>query len=146
MPLASVTHKLSQDGLSWSASAYLNMISAGPNSTWGGSGLASGIALTRGPHAGRLVVALRGHGGSFAIYSDDSAATWHDGETLLLFGKCWTECEVAELRNGSVLMSSRNFCGLSSGYGPRLFARSDDGPHLPPSRSSAPWLSCSILP
>lgn len=40
---------------------------------------------------------------------------------------CWTECEVAELKNGSVLMSSRNFCGTSSGYGPRLFARSDDG-------------------
>ena len=43
------------------------------------------------------------------------------------FGGGWTECEVAELKNGSVLLSSRNFYGLSSKQGPRLFARSDDG-------------------
>ena len=34
---------------------------------------------------------------------------------------------MAELTNGSVLLTSRNFYGRSSGYGPRLFARSDDG-------------------
>ena len=34
---------------------------------------------------------------------------------------------MAELHNGSVLLSSRNFYGRSSGQGPRLFARSDDG-------------------
>ena len=52
------------------------------------------------------------------------------GKELLLlpqYGGGWTECEVAELRNGSVLLTSRNFYGESSGYGPRLFARSDDG-------------------
>merc|ERR1719331_1047098 len=43
------------------------------------------------------------------------------------FGGGWTECQVAELRNGSVLLTSRNFYGTSSGQGPRLFARSDDG-------------------
>lgn len=35
--------------------------------------------------------------------------------------------QVAELKNGSVLMTSRNFYGGNSGQGPRLFARSDDG-------------------
>ena len=46
---------------------------------------------------------------------------------LPAFGGGWTECEVAELRNGSVLMTSRNFYGASSGQGARLMARSDDG-------------------
>jgi len=43
------------------------------------------------------------------------------------FGGGWTECQVAELSNGSVILTSRNSYGLSSGIGPRLFARSDDG-------------------
>ena len=34
---------------------------------------------------------------------------------------------MAELQNGSVLLTSRNFFGRNSGQGPRLFARSDDG-------------------
>lgn len=38
-----------------------------------------------------------------------------------------TRCQVAELTNGSVLLTSRNFYDERSGYGPRLFARSDDG-------------------
>ena len=43
------------------------------------------------------------------------------------FGGGWTECQVAELHNGSVLLTSRNFFDRRSGQGPRLFARSDDG-------------------
>lgn len=43
------------------------------------------------------------------------------------FGGGWTECQAAELPNGSVLMTSRNLYGKSSGQGPRMFARSDDG-------------------
>ena len=39
----------------------------------------------------------------------------------------WTECQVAELRNGSVLLTSRNLYAPSSGLGGRMFARSDDG-------------------
>eukprot|EP00035_Acanthoeca_spectabilis_P001751 m.82463 g.82463 ORF g.82463 m.82463 type:complete len:164 (+) comp11104_c0_seq1:715-1206(+) len=48
-------------------------------------------------------------------------------ELLPQYGGGWTEDEVAELPNGSVLMTSRNFYATSSGQGPRLFARSDDG-------------------
>lgn len=122
------------NGFSWSPSTLLN--TTGPaNTTWGG-GLASGIALTRGPYKGRLMVALRHDCGcgtnkaSFVVYSDDHGKTWTGGQEMELlpqFGGGWTEDQVAELYNGSVLMTSRNFYGKSSGQGPRLFARSDDG-------------------
>ena len=122
------------DGRTWSVPRPLDV--RGPaNATWGGA-LASGIALTRGPHAGRLLVALRHDCGcgtlraSFVVYSDDRGQTWKGGDELVLlpkYGGGWTECQAAELKNGSVLLTSRNFYGGTSGYGPRLFARSDDG-------------------
>ena len=126
--------KSTDEGATWSKPQPLN-VSAPANATWGGA-LASGIALTRGAHAGRMMVALRHDCGchdvraSFVVYSDDHGATWTGGAELVLlpqYGGGWTECQVAELTNGSVLLTSRNFYGTSSGYGPRLFARSDDG-------------------
>lgn len=126
----------SDHGATWSTPALANVNASGQpaNATFGGA-LASGIALSHGPHAGRLLVALRHDccgqvGGSFVVYSDDGGATWSGGQVMRLlpqFGGGWTECEVAELKNGSVLLTSRNFYGPSSGQGPRLFARSDDG-------------------
>jgi sialidase-1 len=124
------------NGATWSKAAPLNVSkSQPPNATWGG-GLASGITLTKGPHKGRLMVALRHDCGcgdlkaSFVVYSDDHGKTWRGGEQMMLlpqFGGGWTEDQVAELQNGSVLLTSRNFFGKSSGQGARLFARSDDG-------------------
>jgi sialidase-1 len=141
------------DGLSWTTpNVAVVDPSQPPNATWG-KALASGIALTRGPHAGRLLVAVRhdcGCGaikgeGSLVIYSDDHGATWAGGAPMILlpqFGGGWTECQVAELRNGSVLLSSRNSFGRSSGQGPRLFARSDDGG----ASWAANWSAGSDLP
>ena len=109
------------DGLSWSAPKPI-VTHGADNRTWGGA-LASGIALTHGQHAGRLLIALRHDCGcgtlraSFAIFSDDGGATWTGGDEMVLmpkYGGGWTECEVAELRNGSVLMTSRNFYGVRS--------------------------------
>ena len=40
---------------------------------------------------------------------------------------CTSAAAAAATQNGSVLLTSRNFFGRSSGQGPRLFARSDDG-------------------
>ena len=112
------------------------------NSTWGTS-LASGIALTRGAYAGRLMVALR-HDcscgtlrASFVVYSDDHGKSWTGGAEMLLlpkYGGGWTEAQVAELKNGSVLMTSRNFYGRS-GAGPAALCalgrrRSDLGGQL----------------
>jgi len=124
----------SDAGATWSTPAPLNTTGA-VNATWGDP-LASGVRLTSGAHAGRLVVALRRDCGgglpraSFVVYSDDDGATWQGGEKLVLiplYGGGWTECEAAELQNGSVILTSRNYYGSSSGYGPRLFARSDSG-------------------
>ena len=122
-------------GATWSEPKQITIKTGTPNTTYGGA-LASGIALTRGAHAGRLMVALRHDCGcgdlksSFVIFSDDQGATWTGGQQMMLlpeFGGGWTECEVAEMHNGSVLLTSRNFYGASSGQGPRLMARSDDG-------------------
>ena len=131
--------------------------SANQTEPWGGGdrtfggGLASGIALRGGPHKGRLLAALRHDCGcsdspaSFVVYSDDHGATWTGGALLPEAGEDfpgrpptppnqtngarggWTECQVAELRNGSVLLTSRNLYAKSSGLAARMFARSDDG-------------------
>ena len=138
------------DGATWSVPKPLTLASGPANSTWGTS-LASGIALTRGAYAGRLMVALRHDCGcgtlraSFVVYSDDHGKSWTGGAEMLLlpkYGGGWTEAQVAELKNGSVLMTSRNFYGRSSGQGPRLFARSDDGG----ATWAANWSAGSDLP
>ena len=113
------------EGATWSTPRPLN--TSGPaNSTWG-TGLASGVALSRGKHAGRLLVALRHDCGcgdlrtSFVVYSDDRGASWQGGAELMLlpqYGGGFTECEVAELANGSVLLTSRNFCKPRPRLGP----------------------------
>ena len=82
---------------------------------------------------------------SFVVYSDDHGATWAGGDEMVLlpqYGGGWTECQVAELQNGSVLMTSRNFYARSSGQGPRMFARSDDGG----ATWAANWSAGSDLP
>jgi hypothetical protein len=77
------------------------------------------------------------------VYSDDHGQTWTGGALLPEAGEHgmlpglpnqtngarggWTECEVAELKNGSVLLTSRNLYNSKSGLAGRMFARSDDG-------------------
>ena len=39
-----------------------------------------------------------------ALFSDDDGQSWTSGELL---PQGWTECQIAEMRNGSLLMSSR---------------------------------------
>ena len=137
------------DGRTWSPPRPLTV--RGPVNATYGSALASGIALTRGPHAGRLLLALRHDCGcglkrtSFVVYSDDQGQTWTGGAEMMLlpkFGGGWTECQVAELHNGSVLMTSRNYYSRTSGQGPRLFARSDDGGKT----WAANWSASAALP
>jgi len=77
---------------------------------------AGGIQLTKGPNAGRLLIAARhrqdnpaapGKFQTFAhvIYSDDHGATWKLGPNIAEFG---SETELIELANGDVLASMRN--------------------------------------
>jgi len=96
--------------------------------------------VAAGPHNGRLVIARRydstaalatDFARSYVLYSDDQGLSWTAGDLLPLD---WTECQVAELKNGSLVLTSR-LTGLSgfycNGTQPRCFqrgfARSDDG-------------------
>ena len=88
------------------------------------------FAITAGAEGNTSFCGCGDKSASFVVYSDDHGVTWSGGALMQLlpqYGGGWTEDQVAELRNGSVLMTSRNFYGGSSGQGPRLFARSDDG-------------------
>ena len=78
---------------------------------------------------------------SYALFSDDQGLTWTAGQ-LLPAG--WTEDQLAEMKNGSILMTSRlEGRGFpqwqpdpNNGTDPRNhrrgFARSDDGADLDP--------------
>ena len=97
-----------------------------------GSGVTSGVTLRRGRFAGRLLAARRadccdcaGSPQSYALLSDDRGRTWRSGRSLPLG---WTESAIAELPNGSVLLTARALRGRAARLGGRrLFARSDDG-------------------
>ena len=97
-------------------------------STWG-SGVGNGIILS----TGRLIAPRRadccdcsGEPQAYVLMSDDKGYTWRAGARLALG---WTECSVAELPNGSVVLSARALHGRAVDLPRhrRLFARSDDG-------------------
>jgi sialidase-1 len=81
-----------------------------------GSGPGTGIQLS----SGRLVVPAYffDERGSHVIYSDDSGATWSQGDTLGSGG----EAQVVELPDGRLVMNARNDDGSG-----RLVAYSSDG-------------------
>lgn len=110
-----------------------------------GGGLNHGIQLQNGPHKGRLVQAMRfdtscantpDYMRSYALFSDDLGQTWTAGQ-LLPAG--WTEDQLAEMYNGSILITSRLESRNFPQFNPdpanssdlrnhrRAFARSDDG-------------------
>ena len=98
-----------------------------------------GIQLTKGPHAGRLVVpcdhsTADGVYGSHAIYSDDAGKTWKRGEPIL---PNVNECQVVELSDGTLLMNMRNYAKSQSRV--RAVATSADG-------GSAAYSCLTVLP
>lgn len=138
------TIRSTDDGKTWSKPALMTVSnSLGP--AYAAGGLNHGIELTKGAHAGRLAMARRfdcpfamgDHGKpayfhSFVLYSDDDGISWTVGELL---PQGWTECQIAEMTNGSLLMTSRMYGATfipnpknASAYARRRgFARSDDG-------------------
>ena len=72
----------------------------------------------------------QGYFHSFVLYSDDQGGSWTVGQ---LAPQGWTECQVAELKNGSLLMTSRMYgkpwlsTPARASDLRRGFARSDDG-------------------
>ena len=132
------------DGKTWSKPSLMQV-----NNSLGthyiGGGLNHGIQLRGGPHAGRLAMARRfdcaaamgdhsmqQYFHSYVLFSDDNGEHWTAGQ---LSPQGWTECQVAELTNGSLLMTSRMYGApyLTPGKMAnrsdlrRGFARSDDG-------------------
>ena len=136
----------SDDGLTWTEPTQPIRVNGSIGPHYIGGGINHGLELQRGGFAGRLVFARRFDGAlrepgdphdltpymrSFILFSDDDGDTFTVGQLL---PASWTECEVAELRNGSLLMTSR-IEGCVAAYGKnttscghtRGFARSDDG-------------------
>lgn len=116
------------DGLSWSQPHEITRDVKKPEWTWYATGPGAGIRLSRGPHAGRLVIpcdhieAGTKRYFSHVIYSDDHGQSWKTGGSSPRDRV--NECEVAELSDGRLVLNMRN-------YDPTQRARqicvSDDG-------------------
>ena len=115
----------SDDGQSWS-----NLTNLSDPATQG-FGLTHGIMSSKG----RLIFSSRHgwcrdgcgdatKGQDTIIFSDDHGATWEAGAET---ATGWTESSVAELRNGSLLLASRQYGHGRSTRPSHAFARSDDG-------------------
>ncbi|MDC2953301.1 sialidase family protein [Streptomyces gilvifuscus] len=131
------------DGRGFSAPRDITAQVKRPYWRWYATGPGHAVALTRGPHAGRLVIPAdhsvappagstdtgqeAGYYGDHALYSDDGGATWrigfvdgaHDGRVNP------NESSAAELPDGRLYFSARDQNGTSAGN--RLDAYSDDG-------------------
>ena len=129
------------DGKTWTEPKLINIVNGSLGPHFAGGGLNHGIEISTGPFAGRLVTARRFDCGavgedhnlpdymrSFILYSDDQATSWSVGE-LLPAGT--TEDQIAEMKNGSLLMTMRLEAGTVEPWTNRsenrAFARSDDG-------------------
>jgi sialidase-1 len=131
------------DGRGFSAPRDITAQVKRPDWRWYATGPGHALALTRGPHAGRLVVPAdhsvappagstdtgqeaRYYGGH-ALYSDDGGATWrigfvdgaHDGRVNP------NESSAAELPDGRLYLGARDQNGTSAGN--RLDSYSADG-------------------
>ena len=101
------------DGRTWSEPENITSDVKQENWTWYATGPGAGIQLTRGPHAGRLVIpcdhieSKTDHYYSHVIYSDDHGATWHLGGSAPQHQV--NECEVVELDDGRLLLNMRNY-------------------------------------
>ena len=118
------------DGQTWSAPRNLSATTMKPDWDWVATGPGIGIQLTRGKHAGRLVIpsdhkrTLAGkqlEWNSHMMFSDDGGATWQISAPISAGGN---ECQVIERADGSLLVNTR----MQGGWeGWRGIATSTDG-------------------
>jgi len=113
------------EGATWTAPLDVTRTTKRPTgATTIASGPGLGIQLTRGPHAGRLIIPFNEgpywKWQNFAVFSDDRGRTWQCGANvpgaLLPDPKRGersqiNEVQMAELSDGSVRMNSRPFAG-----------------------------------
>ncbi|MDB6023088.1 MAG: glycosyl hydrolase repeat-containing protein [Pedosphaera sp.] len=106
----------SDDGKSWSAPEEITRSVKMTNWGWYATGPDNGIQLTRGPHAGRIVIpanhseagkaAAHAATRSHVFFSDDHGKTWQLGGTE---EPETNESTVAELSDGSVMQNMRSY-------------------------------------
>ncbi len=119
------------DGNTWAKPREITDSVKERNWGWFATGPGHGIQLTRGPHAGRLIVPCdcrvgpgrdkwNSFGHSLVVYSDDHGRTWKRGR---LTAAGMNECQAVELTDGRLLLSMRNYRGKQR----RAFAYSSDG-------------------
>lgn len=113
------------DGLTWSSPRDVTRATKRPvRATTVASGPGIGIQLTRGPHAGRLLIPFNEgpfyQWNNFAVFSDDRGETWRWGENVpgaflpderLGQRSQINEVQFVELSDGAVRMNSRQFAG-----------------------------------
>lgn len=110
------------DGKTWAPLRDITAQVKRPNWTWYGTGPGIGIQLKQGRlvipsyHAEAETRTYRSH----MIYSDDRGKTWKLGAAV---GEHCTECQVAERKDGMLLLSSRTIKGKQQ----RTTATSRDG-------------------
>lgn len=116
-----VTHS-KDDGKTWAKPTDISATCRADNWTWYGTGPGVGIQLANGRlvipsyHAEAKTKTYRSH----MIFSDDAGKTWKRGETV---GSHCTECQVAQRKDGSLLMISRTIQGKQE----KTTALSSDG-------------------
>ena len=113
------------DGVTWAAPLDVTRTTKRPTrATTIASGPGAGIQLTRGTHAGRLIIPFNegpyGKWQNYALFSDDAGKTWSYGDDVPgAFLSAGTgigrsqinEVQMVELADGSVLLDSRQFAG-----------------------------------
>lgn len=118
----------SNDGQSWSRPKEITTVVKKENWTWYATGPGSGIQLSKGPYAGRLMVACDHIEAetkkyySHVIYSDDGGENWQLGGSTPQDQV--NECEVVQLKDGRLMLNMRNY---DRDQHARQLAYSEDG-------------------
>ncbi len=110
-----MTHS-DDDGETWAEPIEITSSVKPQEWDWYATGPGVGIQLTQGKYAGRMVIPcdhsqqVDGQRIKFshAFYSDDHGESWKLGDTI---DKHTDECQVAELRDGNLMMNIRNYWG-----------------------------------
>jgi sialidase-1 len=155
------------DGKTFSALREITATTKRPDWRWYATGPGHAIALTQGPHAGRLVVpanhssappqgstdtgAEPKYYGAHSLISDDHGATWRIGFSDDSFDGVLNtnESTAAELRDGTIYFNTRDQNGTSSAT--RADGISKDGgeslvaPYAPQSDLIGPVVQGSVL-
>ncbi|BBO34636.1 exo-alpha-sialidase [Lacipirellula parvula] len=121
-------------GVTWSNQVEITSTAKNPTWDWYATGPVQGIQLTRGDHAGRLIIPSD-HGapnaaqGAHVLYSDDHGQTWQigavDTNVRSQSDSSPNENFAVELVDGRVYFNARD--GHADNPGNRVFAYSSDG-------------------